>query len=56
MHGANLHFKHIRGRSVASVASCTSCNSIILHERMFTVHDSYSTPMKNSLTVCITLL
>ena len=26
MHGANMHFKHICGRSVASVASCTSCN------------------------------
>ena len=31
MHGANMHFKHIRGRSVASVASCTSCIYIRPH-------------------------
>ena len=26
-----MHFKHIQGRRVASIASCTSCNSISFH-------------------------
>ena len=30
-YGANVHFKHIWGRSDVSVASCTSCTYIYIH-------------------------